>query len=275
MSLLHARRFDSPFRALIIACLIAVVGACASNPEDESGKTAAELYATAQQSVRNGNWDVAIKNLRRVQARFPFDPYALQAHLDLISVNLQRQDAEQVVLEADRFIKENPRHPRVDYAYYMRGLAYFPGEQFFMTRWFDIDQAAFDVTPAAKSFQYLHRLIESFPNSEYAPDARARMVFLQNLLARHELHVAKWYMRRGAFVAAAQRATDQLHDYPESDSQAETLELMVLAYRDLGLTRLADDAQKVLDLNFPGRKPTLEFKRRNERWIDWVKDIFS
>ena len=275
MSLLHARRFDSPFRALIIACLIAVVGACASNPEDESGKTAAELYATAQQSVRNGNWDVAIKNLRRVQARFPFDPYALQAHLDLISVNLQRQDAEQVVLEADRFIKENPRHPRVDYAYYMRGLAYFPDEQFFMTSWFDIDQAAFDVTPAAKSFQYLHRLIESFPNSEYAPDARARMVFLQNLLARHELHVAKWYMRRGAFVAAAQRATDQLHDYPESDSQAETLELMVLAYRDLGLTRLADDAQKVLDLNFPGRKPTLEFKRRNERWIDWVKDIFS
>ena len=274
MSLLHTRRFETPVRALIIACLIAVVGACASTPEEE-GKTAAELYGTAQESVRTGNWELAIKNLRRVQARFPFDPYALQAHLDLISVHLQRRDAEQVVLEADRFIKENPRHARVDYAFYMRGLAYFPAEPFFMHGWFDIDEAAFDVTPAMKSFQHLRRLVEAHPNSEYTPDARARMVWLQNLIARHELHVAKWYMRREAYLAAAQRATDLLRDYPESDSQAESLELMVLAYRELGLTQLADDAQKVLALNFPGHKPTLTFKRRNERWMDWLKDIFS
>ena len=274
MSVLHARRFDDPIRTLIIACLVAIIGACASTPEEE-GKTAAELYGVAQESVRNGNWDLAIKNLRRVQARFPFDPYALQAHLDLISVHLQRRDAEQVVLEADRFIKENPRHARVDYAFYMRGLAYFPAEQFFMNDWFDVEQAAFDVTPASKSFQYLRRLVETHPNSEYAPDARARMVWLQNLIAGHELHVAKWYMRRGAFLAAAQRATDLLRDFPESDCQAEALELMVLAYRELGLTKLADDAQKVLALNFPDHKPTLKFKRRNERWMDWIKDIFS
>jgi outer membrane protein assembly factor BamD len=275
MDLVHARRFKNPMWALIIACLVALVGACASTPEDQSGLSAAELYASAQQSVRNGNWEVAIKSLRRVQARFPFDPYALQAHLDLINVHLQQRDAEQVVMEADRFIKENPRHPRVDYAYYMRGLAYFPPEPWFMNNWFDIDQADFDVTPAAKSFQYFRRLVEAYPNSEFVPDARARMVFLQNMLARHELHVAKWYMRRGAYLAAAQRATDLLRDFPECDSQAETLELMVLAYRNLGLTQLADDAQKVLDLNFPGHKNSLRFQPRNERWFDWLKAIFS
>lgn len=237
--------------------------------------SAAELYADAQRSVRSGNWVVAIKGLRRVQARFPFDPYALQAHLDLISVHLQQRDAEQVVLEADRFIKENPRNARVDYAFYMRGLAYFPPEPFVMNDWFNLDEAGFDVTPAARSFQYFRRLIETYPASQYTPDARARMVWLQNLLARHELHVAKWYMRRGAFLAAAQRATDLLRDYPESASQAQALELMVLAYRHLGLTQLADDAQKVLDLNFPDHEPSLRYQPRNERWVDWLKDIFS
>ncbi len=275
MTLVQARRFEVPMRAVIIACLVAVLGACASSPEDQSGKTAAELYADAQRSVRNGNWDIAVKSLRRVQARFPFDPYALQAHLDLISVHLQQHDAEQVVLEADRFVKENPRHPRVDYAYYMRGLAYFPPEPFVMNDWFNVDQAGFDVTPAARSFQYFRRLIEAYPASEYTPDARARMVWLQNLLARHEMHVAKWYMRRGAFLAAAQRATDMLRNFPESASQAEALELMILAYDKLGLTQLADDAQQVLDLNYPGHKKSLKYKPRNERWSDWLKDIFS
>lgn len=275
MSLVQARRFEVPMRAVIIACLVAVLGACANTPEDLSTKTAAELYADAQRSVRNGNWDVAVKSLRRVQARFPFDPYALQAHLDLISVHLQQRDAEQVVLEADRFIKENPRHPRVDYAYYMRGLAYFPPAPFVMNGWFNIDEAGYDVTPAARSFQYFRRLVETHPASAYVADARARMVWLQNLLARHELHVAKWYMRRGAFLAAAQRAADLLREYPESASQAGALELMVLAYGKLGLTQLADDAQRVLELNFPGHRKTLEYKPRNERWHDWLRDIFS
>ena len=270
MSLVQARRFGIPIRAVIIAWLIAVLGACANTPEDQSGLTAAELYAEAQRSVRNGNWDIAIKSLRRVQARYPFDPYALQAHLDLISVHQQQHDAEQVVLEADRFIKENPRHPRVDYAFYMRGLSYYPREPFVMNDWFGIDQAGFDVSPAAKSFQYFRRLVETYPASEYTPDARARLVWLQNLLSRHQLHVAKWYMRRGAFLAAAQRATDLLRDFPESSSQAEALELMVLAYDKLGLTQLAQDAQRVLDLNFPGHQNSLEYKPRNERWSDWL-----
>lgn len=275
MPLLHARRFDSLVRTMIIACLIGVLGACSSDPVDPSTLSAADLYAEAARTVRNGNWDLAVKNLRRVQARYPFDPYALQAHLDLISVHLQQRDPEQVVLEADRFIKENPRHARVDYAYYMRGLAYFPTEPFVMNDWFDVDQAGFDVTPAARSFQFFRRLVETHPNSQYTSDARARMVWLQNLIARHELHVAKWYMRREAFLAASQRATDLLRDFPQSDSQAEALELLVVAYRKLGLVQLADDAQRVLDLNFPGREPTLRYQPRNERWIDWVKDIFS
>jgi outer membrane protein assembly factor BamD len=251
------------------------IGACSSTPEDESELTAAQLYERAQETIRSGNWDTAVRNLRRVQARFPFDPYATQAHLDLISVHLQQRDAESVVEEADRFVKENPRHPRVDYVYYMRGLAYFPQEQFFLYGWFDIDEAGFDVTPAARSFQHFRRLVDAYPNSEYVLDARARMVWLQDLIAHHELHVAKWYMRRGAYLAASQRASDMLRDFPESSGQAEALEIMVRAYTELGLTQLAADAKQVLDHNFPGYEMKLVIQPRNERWIDWVKAFFT
>lgn len=272
-SLVHAARLS---KVAIITCLLAgLVAGCASSPDDDSGRTAAELYAEAQRSVRNANWELAIKNLRRVQARYPFDPYALQAHLDLIFVHHQLRDAESVVEEADRFIKENPRHPRVDYAYYMRGLAYFPAERFVMYDWFDIDEAESSTANAERSFQYLRRLAEAFPDSPYALDARARMVWLQDLLARHELAVAAWYMRRGAFVAAAVRAQDLLRDYPETTVKPQALEVLVRAYRRLGMDDLAENAQKVLDANYPGYRFQLEFKPRNERWIDWVKDFFT
>jgi outer membrane protein assembly factor BamD len=261
---------------VIIACLLSLLAAgCASTPEDESSMTAAQLYGEAQRTIRNANWELAIKNLRRVQARYPFDPYAIQSHLDMLYVHQQAGDTESVVEEADRFIKENPRHPKVDYAYYMRGLAWFPKEPFVANDWFDIDQAEADSSGAEKSFQYFRRLVEAYPASEYSPDARARMVWLQNFIARHELGVAKWYMRREAYVAAVDRARDLLQEYPDSDSKAPALELMVLAYRKLGLDDLAADAQKVLDANYPGYQFQLVFKPRNERWLDWVRDFFD
>lgn len=263
-------------KAMIIACLLALLGAgCASTPEDEAAMSAADLYAEAQRTIRNANWELAIKNLRRVQARYPFDPYAIQAHLDMLSVHQQMGDAESVVEEADRFIKENPRHPRVDYAYYMRGLAWFPKEPFVANDWFDVDQAEADSSGAERSFQYFRRLVEAYPSSEYAVDARARMVWLQNFCARHELAVAKWYMRREAYVAAAARARDLLQEFPESDSKPQALELMVLAYRKLGMEDLAADALKVLEANYPGYQFQLKFKPRNERWLDWVADFFG
>jgi len=263
-------------KAVIIACLLSLLAAgCASTPEDDAAKTAAELYADAQRTIRNANWEQAIKSLRRVQARYPFDPYATQAHFDMLFVHHEQGDVESLVEEADRFIKENPRHPKVDYAYYMRGLAWFPKEPFVANGWFDIDQAEADSSGAEKSFQYFRRLVEAFPNSQYAPDARGRMVWLQNVMARHELGVAKWYMRREAHVAAVARVRDLLATYPDSDSKAEALEVMVLGYRKLGLDDLAADAERVLQLNYPGYQFSLVFKPRNERWIDWVRDFFD
>jgi outer membrane protein assembly factor BamD len=263
-------------KATIIACLFALLSAgCASTPEEDATLSAADLYAEAQRTMRNANWETAIKALRRVQARYPFDPYALQAHLDMIWVHQEQGDAQSVVEEADRFIKENPRHAKVDYAYYMRGIAYFPKAPFVANDWFNIDQAEADGSGAEKSFQYFHRLLETFPNSEYAVDARARMVWLQNFLARHELAIASWYMRREAYVAAVARARDLLQDYPQSSVQPQALEVLVLAYRKLGMGDLADDVQKVIDANYPGYEFQLKFKPRNERWIDWVRDFFS
>jgi outer membrane protein assembly factor BamD len=263
------------WKASSIACLLALLAACASAPEGPEGGDAATLYAKAQVSVRNANWEIAVRDLRRVQARFPFDPYATQAHLDLIYVQFQIGDKELVIEEADRFIRENPRHAAVDYAYYMRGIAYFPPDQWFLERWFDIDRAATDPADARRSFQYFRRLVEAFPNSSFAADSRARMVTLYQQLARHELLVARWYMRRGAYVAAVARAKEILAAFPESEARAEALEVMVAGYRRLGLDDLAADAQRVLDLNYPGREPTLRIQPRNERWIDWIRDFFT
>lgn len=261
---------------VIITCLFAVFGTgCSSAPVDDSSLTAAELYAEAQSTIRSANWDQAIKNLRRVQARFPFDPYAIQAHLDMIFVHQEQGDVEAVIEECDRFIKENPRHPRVDYAYYMRGVAYFPKQPFFLNKWFGLDPADTDTSGAERSFQYLRRLVEAFPQSEYIHDARARMTWLQNHMARHELGVAMWYMRREAYVAAIARSRGLLEDYPDSDSKAQALEIMVLAYRKIGMDDLAVDTKRMLETNYPGYRMSLTFKPRNERWLDWVRDFFD
>jgi outer membrane protein assembly factor BamD len=265
-----------PFRPLIIACLTALLlAACATTEEDEGDLSAAQMYQRATRTVANGNWELAVKQLRRVQARYPFDPYAIQSHLDLINVHLEQNDPEAVVEEADRFVRENPRHAQVPYALFMKGMAYWEPEASRFTRWFGVDAAARDPSRAQRSFQYFRELALAHPGSEYSTDARQRMVHLQNRLARHELVVADYYMRRGAWVAAAQRARTVLQDFPESGSQAPALEIMVAAYRRIGLDDLAADAQRTLDANYPGYEPRLHIPAENASWWDWVKYYFS
>lgn len=263
--------------ALIIACLTTLLlGACATTDEDpEAGLDAAGMYQRASRSVANGNWELAVRQLRRVQARFPFDPYALQAHLDLINVHLEQKDAELVVEEADRFVRENPRHPQVAYARYMKGMAYWEPEPHAITRFFGVDAADREPSRAQRSFQHFRELVLAHPDSEYSADARQRMVHIQDRLARHELVVADYYMRRGAWVAAAQRARTVLQDFPESTAKAHALEIMAEAYSRLGLDELSADAQRTLDANFPGYEPRLVIPKENASWWDWIKFYFS
>lgn len=232
---------------LISLWALGLVG-CASAPDKPM--TAVQMYAKAQDSLGSGNYDGAVQQFRDLQARYPFGDYAIQAHLDMIYALYLGDKPDECAEEAERFIRENPRHPNVDYAYFMRGLAYFvkPGT---LEGLFGIDTAMKDVANAKQSFQYFQILVQSYPNSHYAADARQRMVFLRNYLAKHEMFVADYYMRRGAYIAATQRANYVLAHYQTSQSAPRAIWVLEQAYRKLKLNDLADDAARMLKANYP------------------------
>jgi len=211
-----------------------------------------QLYSEIQTNIAAGNYSSAVTRLQTLEARFPFDVYGTQAQLDLIYANYLKGDADAAEDSADRFIREHPRHPDVDYAYYMKGVAYFDENPDLLQRTLGHDN--FQRTPgnSQKSFESFGLFLQKFPDSKYAPDARQRMVFLRNRLANFEWIVADWYMRRGAWISALQRAYNIVHSYPQSPRVKDALQIMVTAYTKLGITDLADNARKVLQTNFPG-----------------------
>jgi len=232
---------------LISVALLALSG-CASTPDKPL--TVKQMYAKADRSLKVGNYGVAAQQFRDLQARYPFGDYAVQAHLDLIYALYLNDKPDECAEEAERFIRENPRHPNVDYAYFMRALAYFVKPSY-LEGLFGVDTAKKDVANARKSFQYFQLLVQSYPDSQFAPDARQRMVFLRNYLARHEMFVADYYMRRGAFIAATQRANYVLSHYQDSQSAPRALWVLEQAYRQLKLDDLAEDAARLRKTNYP------------------------
>ncbi len=158
---------------------------------------------------------------------------------------------EQAVDAADTFIRENPIHPRVDYALYIKGLSYFESEAGFLERRFKKDISQRPPKDVTEAYSALRRLVERYPGSEYAPDAEQRMLFLKNRMAAYENHVADYYLRRGAYVAALNRAKSALEEYNGADSNERSLEIMAEAYEELGMDDLAADTRRVLAANFP------------------------
>ncbi len=228
-----------------------------------------ELYRRATVSMRSGNFESAIRQFRTIQARFPFSEYAIQSHLDLIYTLVRAEDPESAIDEADRFIEENPRHPNIDYAYYMRGLAFYGNDETnFLERWFKTDIAKTDVTDARTSFQNFRQQLELYPNSKYAADARQRMIALRNRIARHELYVAGYYMRREAYVSALNRAKFVVEELPNTPSTIPALQVMAQAYRKLDLVELAEDIETVIvengvTIEKPKRKKRRRFRYQN------------
>lgn len=233
---------------ILISLAILAVAGCASTPDRPM--SVKQMYAQASSSLDSGNYDGAVQQFRNLQARYPFGDYAVQAHLDLIYALYLGDKPDECAEEAERFIRENPRHPNVDYAYFMRGLAYFvkPGR---LESLFGVDTAMKDVANAKQSFQYFQILVQSFPDSHYAADARQRMIFLRNYLAKHEMFVADYYMRRGAYIAATQRANYVLENYQTSQSAPRAIWILEQAYRKLKLDDLADDAAQMRKANYP------------------------
>ena len=261
--------FSPFFRLLAALSLAALVAGCGLLPEstDETiGWSANKLYAESKAAQADGAWDKAAKYLEKLEARYPYGRFAQQAQLELGYVYWKGQETGSALAACDRFIKLHPNHPAVDYAYYLKGIINF-NEDLGITGYFSSpDMSERDPKAARDSFDAFRELATRFPNSKYAPDAIQRMNYLVNSMASHEIHVARYYIKRGAYVAAANRAQNAIKTYPTAPANEEALFILVTAYDKLGMTDLRDDADRVLRKNFPDSRFYTEGLERKTAW---------
>ena len=219
--------------------------------DETKGWSVQRLYSEAKEAMNEGNYQTAIGYLDKIQARYPFGRYAQQAQIDTIYCQYKDGEPDAAIAAADRFIKANPRHPYVDYAYYMKGLVNFQRSNPLFDRLAPVDRSKTDTNTARQSYNDFSELVRKFPNSQYAEDSRQRILFLHNSLAAYEVHVADYYLRRGAYVAAVNRATYVLETYARSPVVEDALSIMTQAYIRMGMPQLAADSLRVLERNYP------------------------
>jgi len=236
---------------LLLFILVFAFGCSKDDVEEDLEATELAYYTSAQESLRAGNYTGAIQKLQLLESRFPFGRYAEQAQLEIIYAYYKSAQPEAARSAADRFIRLHPTHPNVDYAYYLKGMVSFEQDKNFLANIIPMDPSTRDPGAARESFNDFSQLIRRFPNSEYAPDAQRRMKYLRNLLAQSEIHVAKYYIRRGAYVAAANRGRYVFENFQGSVAVPDALAIMVEAYALLEMTDLAQQALEVLATNYP------------------------
>ncbi len=217
--------------------------------DETKGWSAKRFYDEAKAAMADGDYEKAIKYFEGLEARYPFGNYALQSQLDVAYAYYKDGKPEAAIAAANRFIKLHPRNPHVDYAYYLKGIVNFNRNLGFINRFVPTDTAQRDASTALSSFNDFAELVRRYPDSVYAEDARKRMIYLRNNVALHELHVARYYMKRGAWLAAANRCTAVIEKYPRTTAVKPALEMLVIAYDKLGLEDLSNDAVRVLALN--------------------------
>ncbi|AJJ62620.1 outer membrane protein assembly factor BamD [Yersinia aldovae] len=231
------------------ATLSLVLTGCSSNKDVVPDNPPSELYATAQQKLQDGNFKGAITQLEALDNRYPFGPYSQQVQLDLIYAYYKSADLPLAQASIDRFMRLNPTHPNIDYVLYMRGLTDMALDDSALQGFFGIDRSDRDPQHAKAAFRDFNQLIQSYPNSQYATDAQKRLVFLKNRLAKHELAVAQYYTKRGAYVAVVNRVEQMLRDYPDTQATHDALPLMENAYKQLQLNAEADKVAKIIAAN--------------------------
>ncbi len=237
--------------------LLLTLTACSlfeSKPDlDTTAKTSSveEMYFTAKKSLDEGNYEDALKEFESLQSHYPYGRFAQQSQLEIAFIYYKQKEAESAISAADRFIKQYPNNTHVDYAYYVKGLANFNQDIGMFGMKFGEDTTERDPKASQESFSAFKDLVTRFPASKYADDSRLRMQYLLNSLAKYDIHVASYYLRRGADVAAVNRATAVLSLYPNSPSSRDALVILVKAYDALGMKQLRDDAQRVLNMNYP------------------------
>lgn len=240
------------WRAAACALAALTLAACGSTPKDETARLSVEeLYAQAKDEQANGSYDKAIKLFERLEGRAAGTPMAQQAQLELAYAHWKAGERPEALATLDRFMKLHPTSPAYDYALYLKGLVNFNDNLGLLGSLASQDLSERDQQASRDSYQAFRQLVERFPQSKYAADARARMTYIVNSLAAYEVHVARYYYRRGAYVAAANRAQIAVQEFQQSPAAEEALFLMASSYDRLGLTALRDDAERVLKANYP------------------------
>ena len=223
-----------------------------SPANDETvGWSAQRLYGEAKDAMASRDWAKAIKHLEKLEARYPYGRYAQQAQLEVAYCHWKDGERASAIAAADRFIKLYPNHPNVDYAWYLKGLINFNELQGLLSWLTTPDMSDRDPRASRDGFLAFKEVVTRFPDSRYAEDAAARLRYLVNALASNEVHVARYYMKRGAYVAAANRAQYAIEHYPQAPAVEEAMVVLMRAYDALGMNDLRDSAERVLTKNFP------------------------
>jgi outer membrane protein assembly factor BamD len=259
----------------LLALLLAGCGLFSGNLDDETiGWSAQRLYGEAKDAMSNKDWPKAIKYFEKLEARFPYGRFAQQALLESAYCHWKDGERALAIADAERFIKMYPNHQHVDYAYYLKGLINFNDEQGLLGFLTTPDMTDRDPKSSREAFEAFKEVVTRFPESKYAEDAAARMRYLVNALASHEVHVARYYMKRTAYLAAANRAQYAIQHYPQAPAVEEAVFILVKAYDALDMPELRDAADRVMQKNFPN---SAYLKRGRQRpdvpwWRIWDPD---
>ncbi len=252
--------------AVILALFLGACGLLPDQADETAGWSADKLYAEAKEAMGDGSYDKAVKYFEKLEARYPYGRYAQQAQLEVAYAYFKQSEAASAIAACDRFIRLHPNHPNVDYAYYLKGLVNFNEDLGLLGHLSMQDLTERDPKAARESFDAFREMVTRYPDSKYAPDATARMKYLVNALASHDVHVARYYLRRGAYVAAANRAQKAVKTYPDAPANEEALFVLVKAYDALGMNDLRDDAERVMRKNFPKSDYYVRGLNRTEPW---------
>jgi outer membrane protein assembly factor BamD len=269
---------------LISVLISTLLVGCASEVDkqarlrEKARETELQLYEAGQRNLRSQQWEVAIQNLQALEDNFPFGTYAEQAQLEIIYAYYRNYEFDAAIASADRFIRLHPRHRNVDFAYYYKGLSSFTQGGGLFDRFAATDASTRDPGAARESFAHFNQLLTLFPNSEYAPDAEKRMLYLRNLLARHEIQVANYYFKRGAYIAAINRGRNVLENFQQTPAVPDALAVLVQGYQLLGMNELMQDSLEVLQLNYPehpalDRNGNFNFQFRNTEESSWLSKL--
>ena len=247
--------------------IVLLIVSCSSNEElPDERLVEKELYDQAQSRLKSASYSTAIISLESLESRFPFGRYAEQAQAELIYAYYMNSQFEASESAAQRFINLHPRHSHTGYAYYMKGLAAFTDDAGLFSRYFQSDLFKREIIMAQRSFDELSDFISRYPNSKYVPHAKQRMIYLRNLLAEHEIYVAKFYMKRGAYLAAVGRAKYVIEHLPKTPQTPYAISILVEAYEILGYPELKDANLKILNLNFPDFDINQNLSAKKRSW---------